>query len=177
MKETRLTLYWCEIPEGQENALTYKELCKLWNCTERGARRILQELSTFDNGDDFILIRSANGGGFYKTDDAGTIRAYKQECLNKGRSVLSAITKINRVLSADPTQYDLQNNMRLARERAGLTPRQVCKIMKQFDYAIDTAMLYKMENSICAPTPFQRSKFAEIYGCEPQELVTMDFFN
>lgn len=73
--------------------------------------KILQELSKYDNGDDYILIRSAhNGGGFYRTIakvDIEAIEAFKRECLHKGRSLFAPIKKINRVLGIDETQISL----------------------------------------------------------------------
>lgn len=98
MDEAKLSLYWQQMPIGKKNAITYPQLCELWQVKERKARAILHELSLFDNGDKYILIRSSKGKGFYKTDDEHEIEKYKRECLNKGRSVFAPVKKINRVL-------------------------------------------------------------------------------
>lgn len=96
--------YWKQLPIGKENAYTYNELCKMWKCSERTARSILHELSSYDNGDNLILIRSSKSKGFYLTDDTDEIESYRKECLNKGRSIFAPIKKCNRVLAIDDTQ-------------------------------------------------------------------------
>lgn len=104
MKQT----YWETLPIDKINAATYRELTVAWNTTGRQVRKILQELSAFDNGDDYILIRSArHGGGFYRTTEKNEIEAFKCECLHKGRSLFAPIRKINRVLGIDETQISL----------------------------------------------------------------------
>ena len=100
-------LYWSQLPIGKDNALTYQQLCEMWNTKERTVRNILHELSRYDNGDNFILIRSSKSKGFYKTDDQEEIRRYRQECLNKGRSLFAPIRKCNRVLAIDDSQLVL----------------------------------------------------------------------
>ena len=164
-------LFWNDIPVGRENAVTYDELCALWNCTRRRARALLHELSLFDNGDNYILIRSGGCKGFYKTDDEAEIKAYKRECLNKGRSVFAPVKKINRVINENTVQYSLENNLRVVREGKGLKQADVCRIMKKHDKAFDKSLLSKMENGVCLPTPSQTAKLAEIYGVEPFELI------
>lgn len=169
-------IYWGDIPVGKENAVTYNELCNMWNCTERTARAILHKLSLYDNGDNFILIRSSKGKGFYKTDNESEIQAYKRECLNKGRSVFAPVKKINRVLNANVEQYSLTNNLRVIRESIGLKQCQVCDRMKQYDNAFDKSLLSKMENGVCLPTYSQLTKLAEIYGCATSELLKADLY-
>ena len=164
-------IFWNDIPVGKENAATYNELCARWGCTTRQARRILHELSLFDNGDNYILIRSGSCKGFYKTDDDNEIRAYKRECLNKGRSVFAPVKKINRVLSENTMQYSLLNNLRVVRESKGIKQKDVCKRMRAFDRDFDKSLLSKMENGVCLPTYYQLSKLAQIYACTPSELI------
>lgn len=176
MDEHKLELYWNDIPVGRENAITYTELIAKWNESERCVRLILHELSSFDNGDDYVLIRSARTKGFYRTDDLVEIRAYKQECLNKGRSLFAPIKKINRVINANTDQFNIQNNMRLMRESKGLKQAEVCNKLKQYERAIDKSMLSKMENGVCLPTPTQLVLMARIYDCEPYELINGDLY-
>lgn len=99
--------YWQQIPIGRENAYTYDKLCEMWECSERTARQILHELSSYDNGDEFILIRSGGSKGFYRTDNPDEIERYRQECLNKGRSIFAPVRKCNRILSIDDSQLVL----------------------------------------------------------------------
>lgn len=168
--------YWNDIPVGKQNAVTYDELCAMWNCDSRKARAILHELSAYDNGDDYILIRSSACRGFYKTDDEAEIKAYKRECLNKGRSVFAPVKKINRVLNTDARQLSIENNLRVIRESKGLRQIDVCAEMLKNGFAIDKSLLSKMENSICFPTPRQLLVLAQIYGCEPRELIAADLY-
>ena len=176
LSETELREHWADIPIGKDNAYTYEDLCYIWNCEPRTARAILHELSLYDNGDNYILIRSGGRKGFYKTDNDREIRAYKRECLNKGRSVFAPVKKINRVLSEDGTQYNLLNNLRAVRETKGIKQKDVCKRMREFDRSFDKSLLSKMENGVCLPTYYQLSKLAFIYECEPSELITQDLY-
>lgn len=108
MTNDMLKEYWESIPIGKEKAIDYFRLMATWNTCERQTRKILHELSVFDNGDEYILIRSAKeGGGFYRTTAKTDIEAFKRECLHKGRSLFAPIRKINRVLGIDETQISL----------------------------------------------------------------------
>ena len=173
----KLEFYWNDIPIGKENAVEYTQLVALWGMGERQVRNILHDLSLYDNGDNYVLIRSASGKGFYRTDNEATIKAYRQECLNKGKSIFAPVKKINRILNANASQIEFENNLRVYREEKGLKQADVCKQMKQIDQSFDKSMLSKMENNVCLPTPFQTAKLAEIYGCSASELVNMDFYN
>lgn len=175
--ENKLELYWSEIPVGKNNAASYPDLMLKWDRKERDVRAILHELSAFDNGDDYILIRSAKkGGGFYRTDNPDDIKAYREECLAKGRSTFAPVKKINRVLKNNAEQFSVINNLRVMREAAGLKQTEVCDAMKQFDSAFDVPLLSKMENGICMPTLLQCRKLAEIYGCATGDLINYDVF-
>ena len=173
----RNELFWNDIPVGKENAVSYNTLCTLWGVNKRTARAILHNLSLYDNGDNYILIRSSkNGGGFYKTDDPEELKAYKKECLNKGRSNFAPVKKINRVLNSlsDDLQVSFFNNLRTARLTAGLKQEDVVKEMQRFDARFNVAILSRFENGICLPTPYQLAQLARIYGVQPHELVRMD---
>lgn len=89
---------WQQIPIGKENAVTYTQLCAMWELSERAVRQRLHELSYFDNGDKYILIRSSHGKGFYRTDNAAEIERYKRECTNRARHTFAPLRKIRRVL-------------------------------------------------------------------------------
>lgn len=171
-----IELYWNDIPVGRENAVTYTELCFMWNCNKRTARARLHELSEYDSGDNYILIRSGGCKGFYKTDDESEIKAYKRECLNKGRSVFAPVKKINRVLSANTKQFDFENNLRVVRESKGLTQCQVCDSMKLYDAYFDKSLLSKMENGVCLPTSYQLSVLAFIYDCTTSDLISYELY-
>lgn len=169
-----LNLYWEDIPIGSENAVDYPTLCKLWGKKEREVRNILHELSSMDNGDNFVLIRSSKKKGFYKTDNISDIEAYRKECLNKGRSVFAPVKKCNRVLNAEDGQIEMFNNLRTVRESLGMKQTTVCERMREFDHDFDAPLLSKMENSVCLPTIYQLSKLAQIYGVMPSELIQVE---
>ena len=99
--------YWQQIPIGKHNAVDYTALCALWGCNERKVRSILHELSSYDNGDEYCLIRSGKIRGFYRTNDLIEIERYRKECLNKGRSIFAPIRKCNRLLSMNENQMEL----------------------------------------------------------------------
>lgn len=167
-----LERYWNDIPIGRENALQYDELESLWNACNRQVRNILHDLSIYDNGDDYVLIRSSSGRGFYKTDDVKTLEAFKKECLNKGKSIFAPIKKINRILNSNMDQLHFENNLRVVRESKNLTQSKVCEMMK----TLDKSMLSKMENGVCLPTPAQLLKLAEIYDvANTTDLINVEF--
>ena len=173
-----LNEYWEQIPVGRANAITYTELRELWHCSERAARETLHKLSHYDNGDDYILIRSGSCKGFYRTDDEAEIKAYKRECLNKGRSVFAPIKKINRVLNADAEQFSFENNMRVIRESRGMKQSEVCNRIQQMthDNTFDKPLLSKMENGVVMPTPYHVILLARIYDVEPLELLDVNLY-
>lgn len=169
MTKQDLEMFWNAIPIGKENALTYTDMYLQWGVTPRKARAILHELSLYDSGDDFILIRSARNKGFYRTDDKAEMQAYKRECLAKGRSIFAPIKKINRVLNEDSAQFSFMNNLRVIREECGLTQTEVCERVN--DIGFDKFLLSKMENGICLPTDYQLHRLAQIYGVRAHELI------
>lgn len=171
MTDSRLENFWNFVPIGKDNAADYPTLCAAWQMTERQVRQILHELSHYDNGDNYILIRSAKNKGFYRTDDKKTLEEYKRECLNKGKSIFAPVKKINRVLNADDMQYSFDNNLKVVRESLGFSQGFVCQQMQHFDRHFDKPMLSKMENNFCLPTLTQLARLAEIYGCETWELI------
>lgn len=176
MDELKLELYWNDIPIGKENAINYTQLRFLWNLCERQVRQKLHELSSYDNGDNYILVRSSSNKGFYRTDDPEEIEIYKNECLRKGKSIFAPVKKINRILREDTEQFTFENNLRVIRESKGLKQAEVCLQLASYDRAIDQAMLSKFENGVCLPTPGQLLKFAEIYGVQPIQLVNSNLY-
>lgn len=176
MDEYKLEAYWNDIPTAKNEAASYGVLMMWWNVTEREVRQILHDLSHYDNGDDYVLIRSSKYKGFFKTDDTNEIELYKKEVLNKGRSVFAPVKKINRILRANTNQYSFVNNLRVTREGMNIKQKAVCDFMRTYDSAFDEPMLSKMENGVCLPTPFQLSKLSEFYGCNPDDLVKVDMY-
>lgn len=165
--------YWEALPIGKENAADYVTLCEKWSMSKRKVRQTLHALSLYDSGDNYVLIRSSSGKGFYKTDDLEIIKAFKKECTNKAKSNFAPLKKINRVLAgAEDMQFDFFNNLKQVRQEKGLTQQEVIKLIQKYDTTVDAALLSKFENSVCMPTPYQILLFSRIYGCKPFE-----FFN
>ena len=174
--QDKLDKYMGDIPIGIENAVDYNYLSIKWRKCPRDVRFILHELSTYDNGDDYILIRSAKGKGFFKTDRKQDIIEYRQECMSRAINTFAILKKINRVLKHSTNQLQLRNNLRTYRESNNLTQGCVCNMMSRFFTAFDKSLLSKMENGVCLPTYAQLSKLAEIYGCSSQELINIDLY-
>lgn len=170
MSEEYLT-YWESIPIDEQNAVSYEKLCAKWGVNERKARQILHDLSSMDNGDDYILIRSSSAKGFFRTNDRDRIEKYKRECLNKGRSNLAPVKKINRVLNADEIQQSFFNNLRVIRENKGMKQKEVCQAIG----GIDVSLLSRMENGVVLPTPQVLCKLARLYGVRVRDLIMADF--
>ena len=164
-----LSTYWDSIPTGIENAVTYDDLNQMWETGQRKTRQILHKLSLYDSGDDYILIRSSKQKGFYRSDDKETIKAYKAECLARGKNVFALVKKINRVLNENGTQYSFTNNLRVCRESAGLNQGEVCDKLRIA--GLDKFLLSKMENNICLPTSHQLELLAALYGCTTRDLI------
>lgn len=177
MDDALLETYWGSIPVGKENAITRSELMAKWSMCERSVRGVLHELSHYDNGDDYILIRSGKNKGFFKTSDPAEIEAYRKECINKGRSNFAPLRKINRVIAnLDANQFSMENNMRLVRTSLGMKQTDVVEQMLVYDPSIDCSMLSKMESGKCFPTPFQLFLLCRVYGCEPGDLVNTEVY-
>ena len=165
--ESKLELYWAEIPIGKENAWSYGMLCAAWQKDKRTCREILHQLSRYDNGDDLILIRSSSGAGFYRTSDPEEIKAYRAECLNRGRNTLAPLKKIDRVLTPEDGQLSITNNLKAVRVSSGMSAAEVCRQMHVFD---------PVENGRCLPTPLQLAHLAAIFRCTPRDLVNMEMY-
>ena len=171
-----LEYYYNSIPVGRENAVTYPTLCEKWGMSERQVRKKLHELSLWENGDNFVIIRSGHGKGFYKTDDINEIKAYKKEIMAKAKSNFAPLGKINRILNSDTEalQTSIFNNMKVIRLERNLYQQDVVEYMRKFDLSFDTPMLSKFENGFCLPTPYQLMKLAELYECKPSDLIVID---
>lgn len=170
-----LELYWSAIPTEKEKAITYPELCEKWECSERTVRRILHDLSYEDNGDNYVLIRSSQGKGFYKTDNVAEIEKYRKECSNRARRTFAPLKKIDRILkSGEDMQMDFYNNLRAVRLSKNMKQIEVVHLMRLHDKSIDISLLSKFENGVCLPTAYQLCLFSRIYGVEPSELVSYE---
>ena len=100
MTNSELTRFWYDIPTDESPFIVgYDVLTKIWNCDRRRVRLILAELSEFDNGDGYILIRSSHYEGFFRTRNPQIIKAYRREVYNRAMNTLKPLKKIKRVLN------------------------------------------------------------------------------
>ena len=179
MKQTndQLQNYWADIPVGIENAIDYPTLMAKWHKDRRNTRAILHDLSLYDNGDNYVLIRSSKSKGFYKTDDPQTLAEFRVECLNKGKSTFAPVRKINRVLRTFGNfNMSVMNNMRVMREANGMTQDEVCDKLNEIGVGVyfDKSLLSKMENGYCLPNVIQANEFAKIYKCEVVDIINYE---
>lgn len=175
MTSIDMTKYYDTLPIGAANAVTYDELCEMWNCDVRTARYILHDLSTYDNGDDFVVIRSANGKGFYKTNNPATIQAYINEIRRKGISLLATIKKPCRILKRDYSQFSIINNIRVRRNAKGLTAKQFSDFLREYgERGIDAPTLSKIENGYIVPSPSLLFAMSVILDCDTTDLIVFE---
>lgn len=170
-----LDYYWNSLPIGKENAADYPTLCKKWNMSARKVRQTLHDLSLYDSGDNYILIRSGSGKGFFRTDDLKIIQAFKKECLSKAKSNFAPLKKINRIINdLDNAQLSFHNNLKATRISKGLKQTEVITHFQKVGECVDVSLLSKFENSVCLPTPYQLCILARVYGCSPQDLINTE---
>lgn len=170
-----LEKYWNDVPIGKENAIDYYGLCALWGMRERTVRKILHDLSLYDNGDNYVLIRSSKNKGFYRTDDEVEIKAYRRECLSKGRSIFAPVRKCNRILNANGGQMDIINNLYQYRTAKGLKQTEVCNYLSEHGFSVDCSALSRFENNRALPLPAMTDCLARLYECESSDLIAYDF--
>ena len=83
---------------GEENAITRRELAKLWGCTDRMARRYIAELRAEDNGDDYIIMSKSSGKGYYRTNDPDEIEHFVRETTKRAKNTFRPLRKARRLL-------------------------------------------------------------------------------
>lgn len=169
--------YWESIPVGVQHAVSYDMLEIAWGMGKRDVRKMLADLSSFDNGDNYILIRSSKGKGFYRSDDPDEIADYKRECRSRALNTFAPLKKINRVLcalDAESINCSLFNNLQGVRQARKLSQAAVIMRLRARGFEIDVSLLSKIENGYVLPTPALLSALADIFDCEACELVAME---
>ncbi len=168
----KLEFYWSCLPIGKRNAISYSELADLWSCSYRKVRSILHELSSLDNGDDYVLIRSSKNKGFYLTDNTEEIEQYRRECMNRARHTFAPLKKITRVQKDSNGQKSLFDSpLKQLRIAKGLSQIEVCEFLKSKGENIDPPLLSKFENTVCSPTISQTMLLAVLYEANPTDLM------
>ena len=104
----KLIQYYNDIPVGKENAITKYRLAANWHVSERSARKIIQELRAADFGDEYVIVSSSSGRGYYKTDNLEEIEKFKREVMNRAKHTFLPLKKVNRILGhAGQMELDL----------------------------------------------------------------------
>ena len=87
-----------DIPIGKANAITRKQLSKLWNCSDREVRARIAKLRAEDNGDEYIIASHSSRPGYYRTNDFETIQWFVNEQSKRARNTFKPLKKARRLL-------------------------------------------------------------------------------
>lgn len=168
-----------DIPIGKRNAISRQALTQLWGISDRAARQKISEMRRQDNGDNYAIISTSNGRGYYKTDNIKDILAFKKETTARGKQTFNALRKINRILQTNTNQMELVsiNKLKEARLAVGMQAKDVVAAVQAYDPLFDKSMMSRIENNRCLPTSLQLSIMAELYGKEPAELTGMEILS
>ena len=160
--------YYNDIPIGKDNAISKAALMQRWEMTERMVRRTIQELRAVDFGDDYVIISSSSGKGYYKSDRLEDIAAFKKEVTNRGRHTFLPLRKVNRILAG---KASLVNNLQEIRKAKGITNKEAVEYVRRVDKNFNKVILSQIENGRCGPTNQQLALLAELYESTPEELA------
>lgn len=160
--------YYNDIPAGKDNAISRAELMRRWEMSERMVRKTIQELRAADFGDDYVIISSSSGKGYYKSDSVEEIEAFKKEVTNRGRHTFLPLRKVNRILSG---KVSLVNNLQEIRKAKGITNKEAVEYVRRVDKNFNKVILSQIENGKCGPTNQQLAMLAELYESTPEELA------
>lgn len=165
-----------DIPIGKQNAVSRQELMAAWGVSDRMVRSKIAAMRREDNGDNYAIISTCNGRGYYKTDNIKDILAFKKETTARGKQTFNALRKINRILQTNSNQMELVsvNRLKDARKAAGIQAKEVVEIVRKYDPLFDKSIMSRIENGRCAPTSLQLSIMADLYGKTPAELTGME---
>jgi len=101
-----------DIPIGRENAISRKDLAKLWNVSDREARKYIADLRTVDDGSGYVIVSVSRFSGYYRSNDVQEIRWFIAEMTKRIRNIVKAI-KVARDV-ADRLEKLQQHGGRLA---------------------------------------------------------------
>jgi hypothetical protein len=163
--------FYESIPIGKENAILRSQLCVLWKMDAREVRRKVAKLRSHDNGDDFVIISTANKAGYYRSDDRSDIENFKQEVSRRARHTFIPLKKVNRILGIHQNQSSIMNTLKMARIEANLKGSDVIKELKKLDRRFDKSLLSKIENGLCLPTPDQVRVLTKLYKKPINDLI------
>lgn len=89
-----------DIPFGRKNAISRKELSKIWHCDDRTARALIAELRKSPGGDGCAILSTsaADPKGYWRSANPVEIRAFVTETTNRARNTFLALRDARRVL-------------------------------------------------------------------------------
>ena len=174
-----MSKFYDDIPIGKQHAISREELQKLWGLSERGVRAVIAELRQEDNGDEYVVVSSSGGKGYYRTKNINEIAEFKKETMNRARHTFAPLKKVNRILSEHEADNQMNftpvNNLKAARKEAGLTARTVVEIIQRdADPKFNAYDMSRIENNRCYPTSKQLLIMSRLYRKSPSELTGME---
>lgn len=159
------------IPIGKENAILRETLCQLWGKEPRSVRRIIEDLRNTDNGDDYVIVSTANKAGYFRSKDRSDIASFKAEVTRRGKHTFKPLRKVNRILGIHDSQSSLTNQLKMARHEAKISADEVVAELKKLDQRFDGSLLSKIENGLCLPTVEQLESISKLYNKPMDQLI------
>jgi hypothetical protein len=68
-----------DIPIGRRNAISRAQLTKLWGCSDRTARQYIAEFRAEVTGEQYAILSSSRGDGYWMSNDPKEIQAFIDE--------------------------------------------------------------------------------------------------
>lgn len=159
------------IPIGKEKAISRYQLCKMWQSNERQVRRIIEQMRKQDNGDDYVIVSTAQSAGYFRTNDRDEIRSFKEEVTRRGKHTFRPLRKVNRILGIHEHQVSSVNQLKMVRLEAKIKAEEVTLELKKIDPRFDGSLLSKIENGLCMPTPQQLQAMSRLYDRPFDDLI------
>lgn len=91
-----------DIPIGRENAISRKDLARLWNCTDRTARERISRLRCQPCDDGHFICSHSRGGvkGYYRSNKPDEIRHFIHEGRKRLHNTSVPIQNASRLLKS-----------------------------------------------------------------------------
>ena len=162
--------YLMDIPYGQENAVSRRELARLWGITDRSVRKVIQRLRVQCGAP----ILGDRNGGYYRTLNPIDVRAHLRVETTRAVSILHPLRGMYD-LSHVP---DRQSRLRVFREQRGMSQGQFVKRMAKALPQMDRVALSKAEcGHVLLPPEAVRvaAQILEVKPCDIYPTVLMDY--
>lgn len=80
------------IPLGSENAISRRDLARLWGYSDREARRQIAEFRAAPGEDGSVILSSSSApSGYWRSNDPAEIRRFVREVEARARSTFAAL--------------------------------------------------------------------------------------